>query len=127
MIRKLLAVAVTAAALLAFAPPAQAQTVTTDPEYGPAYTVLSTTSFTSTYRHLTKRQPVRGLPAPACVTTSWRASYWHVPKTRAGAVCTWLPGMFLPRSYRLLGWWRADRAGFVTGLERSDGLLVVAR
>lgn len=38
----------------------------------------------------------RSLVAP-CVTTTWRAHYWHADKTRVGAACykadrsTWIP------------------------------------
>lgn len=41
--------------------------------------------------------------APLCVTTTWRALHTHEPKTRPGQVCRFVPGMWLPRSWRVLG------------------------
>lgn len=95
MLRKLLAVVVTAAALLAFAPPAQAEAPRSR---GPVVSVY---------------------PLPLCVTTSWRAAYTHQPKTRPGATCLLTAGMWLPRSWVVLGSWRSSErwAGrFLSGL-----------
>lgn len=39
---------------------------------------------------------------PLCVTTTWRAKHTHRPKTRPGQVCILTPGMWLPRSWRIL-------------------------
>jgi len=42
---------------------------------------------------------------PRCVTTTWRAQFTHKPKTRVGQVCRATPGMWLPSSYVLVGYW----------------------
>lgn len=83
MIRKLLAAASVAAVLLVAAPPAaqaaQQPTVPTP--------------------HVPGAHPAI---APLCVTTTWRAKHTHRPKTRPGQVCILTPGMWLPRTWRIL-------------------------
>lgn len=81
MIRKLLAAAVTAAALFAFTPPASAEAPRSR---GPVVSVY---------------------PLPLCVTTTWRAKHTHRPKTRPGQTCLLTEDMWLPRSWRILGVW----------------------
>lgn len=85
MIRKLVAAAFVAAAVLSVAPAASAAQQPGTP---------------------TPRAPhPRVAPAavaPLCVTTTWRAKHTHRPKTRPGQVCILTPGMWLPRSWRVL-------------------------
>ena len=85
MIRKLLAAAVVAAAVLSVAPAASAaQQPGTPTPRAPHH------------------RPAPAAVAPLCVTTTWRAKHTHRPKTRPGQVCRMDDGMWLPDSWRIL-------------------------
>lgn len=84
MIRKLVAAAFVAAAVLSVAPAASAAQQPPTP---------------------TPRAPhprVAPVEPPLCVTTTWRAKHTHRPKTRPGQVCRMDDGMWLPDSWRIL-------------------------
>lgn len=83
MIRKLVAAAFVAAAVLSAAP---AQAVPQPPTPTP----------------VAPHPRPHAVAVPLCVTTTWRARHTHRPKTRPGQVCILTPGMWLPRSWRVL-------------------------
>ena len=87
-----------------------------------ARAALATTTLTP--YHLTRTAP-RGMPYPACVTTRWRSAYWHRPMTRPGQTCIVLAGMWVPASYRLVGYWTRDERG-AARYDVWDGLVVRA-
>lgn len=74
--------------------------------------------------------PIRATPQrfgdwPVCVTTQYRARLWHKPLTRRGAECAITRGMWVPKSWRLVGFYTADldRAAY----DQWDAVIVLAR
>lgn len=109
MIRKLLAAAITAAALITIAPaPAQAARV-------PAVGDGGLWRMNVAKYHFSSAHAPRGLPIAPCVTSTWQSKRWHMPKTRVGRTClavagTWIP----PHGYRFVGWYTKDGSGIET-------------
>lgn len=107
MIRKLLATALVAVAIFAVAPS------TAQAERLPSARVAMKQTTLHQY-------PLHAIPKtvggyPVCVTASWWSKFLHRPMTKRGQKCALVNHMWVPKSWRLVGY-----VGDVNGAARYD-------
>lgn len=117
MIRRMLATTAVAAALVVgLAAPVEAQRLPS---------ARQAVAETTLVAYPLRATPQRFGDWPVCVTTQYRARLWHKPLTRRGTECAITRGMWVPKSWRLVGFYTADldRAAY----DQWDAVIVLAR